>query len=145
MNRLMRTNPYSLLDEFNRLLYPLHLENDKSKGAMSEWQPSVDIKETPSEFVLLADLPGVKPENIEVSMENNVLSLKGTRHSSLEEIGENWSRTERVQGSFFRQFTLPESADSENIKAKSKHGVLELTIPKLEKPKSKLIQINVED
>lgn len=145
MSRLVRRSPYSVLDEFSRLLDSGHLLNDESKGAMSNWHPSVDIKETANEFILLADIPGVKPEEIEISMEKNVLTVKGSRELSTDESDDNWSRTERVHGSFFRQFTLPESADSENITARSKHGVLELVIPKIERPQSRKIQISVED
>jgi HSP20 family protein len=101
-----------------------------SNAATNQWTPRVDIKEEANRFVILADIPGVDPNTIEVQMDKNVLSIKGER--AAEEIKENEkvTRTERTYGQFYRRFSLPDSADAEGISATGKHGVLEISIPK---------------
>ena len=90
---------------------------------------------------MLADIPGVDPEDIEVNMENGILSIKGERKSEHTEEKEGYKRIERAYGSFHRRFTLPESADPESIKAKSKHGSLEIVIPKREAVQPRRISV----
>ena len=106
------------------------------------WTPRVDVREEPSRFVILADLPGVDPAQIEIQMDNNVLTLKGERKA--EALGENAkaTRTERGHGHFDRRFVLPEAADAEGISAVGKHGVLEITIPKKALAAPRRIAIN---
>jgi HSP20 family protein len=103
---------------------------DESSSAVSEWTPAVDIQETDSQFLIQADIPGVDPKDIEVHMENGQLTIRGERESERKEEKEGYKRVERVSGSFYRRFTLPDTADAEKIAAKSKNGVLEITIPK---------------
>lgn len=98
--------------------------------AVAQWSPAVDIREEAERFVILADVPGVDPTSIEVSMEKNVLSLSGKRGQSELVDGSRLARAERGQGSFERRFVLPENVDAEAITALGRHGVLELTIPK---------------
>jgi HSP20 family protein len=109
-----------------------------------QWSPAVDITETETHFVIHADLPGVKPDQIEVTAENGILTLKGTRESRKEEEKDNYKRIERLSGSFMRRFTLPDTADLDKISAKTKDGVLDLTIPKVEKAKPKKIKVQVD-
>lgn len=109
-----------------------------------EWSPAVDIKETDEAFVIHADLPGVKAEDIEVTMEEGVLTIKGERESSRVDEKEDYKRVERFSGSFMRRFTLPDIADSSNVSAKTKEGVLELVIPKVEKAKPQKISVQCE-
>lgn len=109
-----------------------------------QWSPAVDITETEMQFVIHADLPGVKPDQIEVTAENGILTLKGTRESRKEEEKDNYKRIERFSGSFMRRFTLPNTADLDKISAKTKDGVLDLTIPKVEKAKPKKIKVQVD-
>lgn len=137
--------PSIAFDDFNRLFDIWNERNDVSRGATSAWHPSVDIKETPAAFILLADLPGVSPNDVSISMENNVLTLRGERNETKKSSNDDYSRVERIQGTFFRQFTLPDFVDSDKIHAKSKHGVLEVTIPKVEKARSKRIDIRIEN
>ncbi len=92
----------------------------------------VDIKEDEKEFTVLADVPGIDPKDVEVSLHNNVLTIKGGRSSESEP--EDFKRRERIRGSFFRQFTLPASTDESAIRAKAVNGVLEIVIPKTAKP-----------
>ena len=108
----------------------------------SDWVPSVDIKEGKDAYEVVADVPGVNPKDIDVSLEDGVLTVKGERKSENKDEKEGYTRTERVYGSFYRRFTLPDTADADNISAKTEHGVLRLHIPKKEKALPK--QITVE-
>lgn len=101
-------------------------EGDQSNVATSEWAPRVDIREEEKRFVILADIPGVDPASIEVSMDKGILAIKGERAPT----EGRFSRQERSYGSFHRRFSLPDSADAEGITASGKFGVLEVSIPK---------------
>lgn len=107
----------------------------------SDWVPPVDIKEGKDAYEVSAELPGVDPKDIEVSLEDGVLTVKGERKSDSHEEGHGYTRTERVYGSFFRRFTLPDTADSDHISAKTVHGVLTLRVPKKEKALPKKITV----
>lgn len=100
---------------------------------VSDWQPKADIIEEEKQFVVKIDIPGVDPKNIEVSLNKNILTIKGERESEHKEKKENFVRYERSKGSFYRRIVLPDMIDSDKINAKSKNGVLLLTIPKVEK------------
>jgi HSP20 family protein len=106
-----------------------------------DWTPAVDIKEEKNAYIIHADIPGVDPKDIEVQMENGVLTVKGERESEKKEEREGYKRIERSKGSFFRSFSLPDSVDGDKISAKSKNGVLEVTIPKTTKNGSKKITV----
>jgi HSP20 family protein len=93
----------------------------------------VDIKEEGQRYVLYADLPGVDSKDIEITQENGVLTIRGERRFEDEEHRSHYRRIERVYGSFYRRFTLPDAADAEGITARSRNGVLEVVIPKHEK------------
>ncbi len=116
--------------------------NDGSTVATSNWTPAVDIEEQTSQFVITADVPGVAPEEIEITMENGVLTIRGERKDERNVEQNGFRRVERVSGSFYRRFTLPDSADPEKISAHGKNGVLEITIPKGDK--AQLRRINVK-
>ena len=104
---------------------------DGSNVVTSRWTPAVDIREDAERFVIAADVPGVDPEDIELTMENGVLTIKGERTLEVKDEGDNgYRRVERVHGSFYRRFTLPDTADAEAISANGRHGVLEVVIPK---------------
>ncbi|MDH5357067.1 MAG: Hsp20/alpha crystallin family protein [Gammaproteobacteria bacterium] len=143
---IQKYRPFGLLDELQREMSSLfNAPSTETSFSTEDWAPAVDIKETDNEFVIHADLPGVKSDDIDVTAENGVLTIKGERESKKEEEKENYKRVERFSGSFIRRFTLPDSADLEKISAKTKDGVLELTIPKAEKTKPKRIEVKVED
>jgi HSP20 family protein len=120
-------------------------EGDASKIATAQWTPSVDIKEEANRFVIRADIPGVNPKDIHVSMENGILTIRGERQHEKEEKSENYFRTECARGVFYRHFSLPESADAENISAKGKHGVLDIIIPKRPKDQARKVDVRVEE
>jgi len=144
---LVRYEPWGLLNqlhgEIDRLFdarVPKY-GDDRDQLATSDWVPAVDIREEENRYVIHADVPGVKPEDIEVHMENGVLSIKGQRQSETRDEREGYKRVERVRGSFFRRFSLPDTADAEAISAKSKDGVLEIVIPKQAKVMPKRIKV----
>ena len=105
-------------------------DGDKSDVVTGQWAPRVDIRDEASRFLILADIPGVDPKDIEVSMDKGVLTLKGERSASVVQENERYTRAERSHGVFHRRFALPDSADAEGIKASGRHGVLEISIPK---------------
>ncbi len=106
----------------------------------SKW-PKVDIEETENVFLLSGELPGIDRENIKIELENNVLSISGTRNEEKEEEERNFHLRETFRGSFSRSFTLPDSVDGENITAEFKNGLLLLNIPKSVEKKSRKIEI----
>ncbi|MCL6618630.1 Hsp20/alpha crystallin family protein [Thermomonas hydrothermalis] len=103
---------------------------DGSSVVTSEWTPRVDIREEDNRFVILADLPGVDPDDVEIMMDKGILSIKGERKSEVQEHAERYSRIERRYGMFHRRFALPDSADPDGITAQGHNGVLEISIPK---------------
>lgn len=105
-------------------------ETDQSNVVTSQWTPRVDIKEEDKRFVILADIPGVEPKDIEINMDKGILSIKGERKSENATENAKTTRVERSYGSFYRRFALPDSANAEGISASGKHGVLEISIPK---------------
>jgi HSP20 family protein len=104
----------------------------------------VDIVELEEEFLIQADIPGVDKDNVHVTVENGVLTLKGERKREVEEKGKKFHRVERFTGTFTRQFTLPDNVDTAGIRAVFKDGILTLHLPKTEKAKPKAIDIHVE-
>ena len=142
---LVRYEPWSMLSqlrsEMNRMLENPAQGEENSAIATSDWVPAVDIKETDAAFEIHADIPGVNPDDIEVHMENGLLTIKGERKSESKEEKEGYKRVERQWGSFYRRFSLPDSADADKINAKSKNGVLEITIPKQEKAPARKISV----
>jgi len=142
---IQQYRPLSLLDELQRDVSTLFNTPALATNFDSEeWSPAVDIKETKNDFVIHADLPGVKSEDIEVTAENGILTIKGQRESEKKEEKDNYKRVERFSGSFMRRFTLPTTADLDHISAKTKNGVLELHVPKTAKAKTKRIEIKTE-
>jgi len=142
---LTRYEPWSLhrqfLNEFNRLCERAD-GNDESTSATAEWAPSVDIEERANEYVLHADVPGVDPSAIEITLQNGVLTLSGSREKTVEQDGVESRRIERLTGRFLRRFTLPESVDADAVKASGKNGVLQIVIPKREAAKPRKITVN---
>lgn len=111
--------------------------------ASSSWAPAVDIFETDKEIVLKAELPEMQEKDIEIKVEDNVLSISGERHMEKEVKEESYHRIERAYGSFNRSFTLPRTVDRDAIKAAYKDGVLKVSLPKKEEIKPKQIKIDV--
>ena len=144
---LIRREPRSIFDymqqEFDKLhaTHPLAKSDDNGTVVTSDWAPAVDIKEEDDRYLITADIPGVTPDDIDVHMEEGILSIKGERDSEKKEEKENYKRIERVHGVFYRRFTMPDNADAEKISAKSEHGVLEVVIPKKEASQPRKISV----
>lgn len=132
---------FGLFDDVDRLFSDLYAHSRKD-GRIAAWSPAVDIKEENECYVIKADIPGVDPKDIEVTFDNGVLSIYGERKLENEEEKDGYKRVERAYGSFSRQFTLPDSVQTEQINAKGKNGVLEIIIPKAEKAKPKKITVS---
>lgn len=116
-------------DTFNKLAQ-YDDAGDQSNVVTSQWAPRVDIKEEANRFVILADIPGVDPKEIDISMDKGILSIKGERKAQTALENDRYTRLERSRGTFYRRFSLPDSADAEGIKATGRHGELEISIPK---------------
>ncbi|QKT03142.1 Hsp20/alpha crystallin family protein [Ectothiorhodospiraceae bacterium 2226] len=142
---MVRYEPWTLLNRLHReidSLFDQRVSNGESTHlSTADWTPAVDIRDTGDAFVLHADVPGVDPKDIDISMENGVLTLRGERRHETEEERAGYKRVERVRGNFYRRFSLPDSADAEKITAKCDQGVLEITIPKQEKVQPRKIQV----
>ena len=137
------TQPHRFQDEMKQVFDRFfgEEEGDQSNVVTSQWTPRVDVKEEDKRFVILADVPGVDPKDIEVSMDKGILTIRGERKSEVREQNGKLTRVERSYGAFYRRFALPDSADAEGISATGKHGVLEISIPK--KPETTPRRINV--
>ncbi len=136
MTTLMTTNPWDLMQQWRQEMdRPVHhslLSDDTANVVGADWCPAVDIKEEKDQYLIHADLPGVEADDIEVTMERGILSIKGERRLEHTEEKGDYRRTERSYGMFHRRFTLPEGSDTDHITANRKDGVLEVTIPKTE-------------
>lgn len=145
---LVKYTPFAYTDDFptglrvfqdtvNRLL--------SDGGSARPWAPSVDILETENELVLKADVPGVELKDIDIQIENGTLTLKGERKFEKEEKNKGFHRLERSYGSFVRYFTVPDTVDTEHVKAEYQNGVLTVTLPKKEIAKPKAIKVQVSN
>jgi HSP20 family protein len=134
----------SMSDRLNRVFArPTLSPSGREALTVADWMPTVDISETDSEYLIKAELPEVKKEDVKVTVENGVLTLQGERRQEKEEKGKKYHRVERSYGSFVRSFTLPESVDEGAVKAEYKDGMLNLHLPKTEKVKPKSIDVKV--
>jgi len=144
---ITRFEPWSLFDvlqrDFDRMAgrragYP---GTDENGHSVADWVPAVDIVEEKDRFVLRADVPGVNPDDIDVSMENGILSVSGQRHEEQTEETGGVRRIERISGRFYRRFSLPDTANADEITATSANGILEVVIPKQPEIKARRIAV----
>ncbi|GJQ19696.1 MAG: molecular chaperone [Bacteroidia bacterium] len=133
--------------EFDRLFDSLMrggIQDDGTFG-LSMWTPPVDIHEKEDEYVVKVELPGVKKDDVKITLESNILTIRGEKKQETEEKSENFHRMERTYGSFQRSFTLPTSVKSDKIDAGYKDGILTITLPKAEEAKPKQIEVKVRN
>ena len=146
MRTIARFEPFrgatTLQDQMNRLFNEV-LERTGEESNLTAWAPSVDIYETEHELVVKADLPEIDTKDLDIRVENNILTIRGERKFEKKVNEENYLRVERSYGSFARSFTLANTVNSEAIKADYQNGVLTLSIPKREEAKPKQIKVNV--
>ena len=150
MNTLSRWDPFKEMEETqNRLaryfgLSPVRGPSEgKEAMTIAEWAPAVDIVEDDKEWLLKADLPDVKKEDVKVTVESGVLTITGERKFEKEEKNKKYHRIERSYGNFLRSFTLPDAADGTKVNAEFKDGVLKVHLPKSEKSKPKAVEVKV--
>jgi HSP20 family protein len=121
------------------------LEKIKEERKSALWAPDVDIKETERDIIVRADLPGMKMEDIDVSIDEDQLIIKGERKMEKEEKEKDYTRIERSYGSFYRSFTIGTPIKAEEVKAEYSNGVLEINIPKAEVKKPKKVEISSKE
>jgi len=148
MMNMIKLDPFrdlrSLNDEMNKL-FNIVPAGDRGEFARGAWSPNVDIFEDQDRLIVEAELPGMKREDFEVSVENNVLTLKGERRFEKKTEGDNYHRVERSYGSFTRQFTLPQTVTAEGATAEFENGVLHVALPKREETKARKIEITATE
>ena len=132
----------TLQDQFNRLFNESY-RNHPEESTLTTWAPAVDIYETPNELVVKADLPDVNEKDIDVRVENNLLTIRGERKFEKSVSEENYLRVERTYGAFSRSFSLPNTVNAEAIGAEYKNGVLTVTLPKREESKPRQVKVTV--
>ncbi|GMV49404.1 Hsp20/alpha crystallin family protein [Nitrospirales bacterium NOB] len=142
-------NPWKELEEVEKRLSalwgrpPAKAEGQKEAISVAEWAPLVDITEDAKEYLIKAELPEIKKEEVKLTVQDNVLSISGERKYEKEEKDKKYHRVERAYGSFLRSFTLPEDADGTKVSAEYKDGILTVHLPKSEKVKPKSIEVKV--
>jgi HSP20 family protein len=138
MTLLMRPEPFS--QEFDRLFSTL-FTGARNGGGAQRWVPAVDLVEAEDHFVLKADLPGLSDEDVAIEVQDNVLTISGSRQAEHERKEQGWYRLERSYGSFSRSLTLPDGVEADKVEANFDRGVLEIRIPKPEERKPRRIAI----
>jgi HSP20 family protein len=149
MGEIARWDPFKELEDMERRLStwfgrPVRRRGgEKEAITVAEWSPLVDIEENEKEYLIKAELPEIKKEDVKVTVENDVLTIAGERKFEKEEKGKKYHRIERSYGSFVRSFALPEDSDGTKVSAEYKDGVLCIHLPKSEKAKPKAIEVKV--
>src|SRR2546425_11438223 len=145
---IIRYDPFrdlrALQDEVNRLFSGNMARFDDEGIARGSWSPSVDIYENKDQIILEAELPGMNRDDFDLTVENNVITLRGERHFEKKDEADNYHRVERSYGSFTRSFTLPQTVSADGAAAEYRNGVLRVTLPKREETKARRIQISGE-
>jgi HSP20 family protein len=146
MNSITRWDPFrnlsSLQEQVNRL-FDSTFQGPSENSALTSWAPAVDIYETENELVLKADLPDINEKDLDVRVENNMLTIRGERKFEQKVKEENFLRVERAYGSFTRSFSLPNTVSTEAIKAEYKNGTLTVEMPKRAESKPKQVKVQV--
>jgi HSP20 family protein len=132
----------NLQEQINRI-FGEGVGHQGAESNLTPWAPAVDIYETENELVVKADLPDVNPQNLDIRVENNILTIRGERKFESKVNEDNYLRIERAYGSFSRSFSLANSVKTDAIKADYQNGVLTLSLPKREEAKPKQIKVNV--
>jgi len=146
---IVRWRPFrdlvSIQDEMNQLFDDFFGRPvTRTEWTEGVWSPTVDVSEDEDNVIIKAEMPGTKKEDVKISIQDNVLTLKGQKKQEKEEKDKNYHRVERSYGSFCRSFQLPTSVKTDKIKANYKDGVLNITLPKTEEVKPKEIPISIE-
>ena len=138
---LTRYEPWNIFDQLCRQME--HIYGEESVSNASDWVPKIDIREEGDCFTIIADLPGVDPQDIDIATEGGIMTIKGGRDAQKKEENSGYRRIERAYGSFYRRFTLPDTADTTKISARSNNGVLTIHIPRQEDMQPRRITVDV--
>ncbi len=144
MTTITRWNPFRELQQLQKRMdqiWDSSVPSGNDQLSHGDWYPSVDIFEKGNAVVIRAELPGMKKDDIDVSIENNILTLKGKREIEKEVNEADYHRIERSYGSFIRSFSLPKTVDADKVKASYNDGILELSLPKSKEAEPKKIEI----
>jgi len=144
---LVRVSPFrglvNIQDEMNRLFNDFFSQGERSKGMPSIWSPLVDIAETDNDITVTVEAPGMQKDDINITIQDNVLTLKGEKKQENVEKKKQYHRIERTYGQFERSFSLPTTIQTDKVKAGFRNGVLTITLPKSEEAKPKEVTISV--
>jgi len=140
---LVHHKPVNLFNQFNdEMNRYFSLTRTGAANQEHDWMPAVDIREEDKQYLLTADIPGVNRKDIEITLEEGVLTVKGERNTETDVSEAGYRRRERTHGTFMRQFTLPDTVNATSISATARDGVLEITIPKQDKPEARKITVS---
>ncbi|MDO8262737.1 MAG: Hsp20/alpha crystallin family protein [Gallionella sp.] len=146
---LIKWDPFRELEDVSNRLNRIfgqslaRTESGQNMLAVADWAPSVDISETDTAYLIKAEIPGVKKEDVKVTIQDGMLTIQGERKQEKEEKDKKFHRIERFYGSFVRSFRVPDDADESAVKAEFKDGMLNVTLAKSEKAKPKAIEVSV--
>ena len=136
-------DPFRDINQLFNRRYSGYSPDTRNEAKTNEWLPLVDIFEADDKYMVRTELPGVDKDAVSVSINENVLTIKGTKQFTEAKDGEQWKRVETQYGEFTRSFTLPDEIDVDQVSAAYKNGVLELSIPKVEPKKAKMIDVKI--
>jgi len=140
---LAHHKPVNLFNQFNdEMNRYFSLTHAGAANQEQDWMPAVDIREEDKQYLLTADIPGVNRKDIEITLEEGVLTVRGERNTETDVSETGYRRRERTHGTFMRQFTLPDTVNATSISATAIDGVLEITIPKQDKPEARKITVS---
>ncbi len=143
--RVIRWEPFGDVDTlFSQLVPSLRRLALESSGKKLDWAPSADISETDKEYVIRAELPAVNKEDVQVTFDDGIITIKGERKQHKDDKNEKFHRVENFYGSFERSFSLPDNVNADTIRCESKDGILTVHIPKTETQKQRAKQITVQ-
>ena len=146
---LIKWDPFRELEDVSNRLNRIfgrstaRAESGQEMLAVADWSPSIDISETDAAYLIKAEIPGVKKEDVKVTIQDGMLTIQGERKMEKEEKGKKFHRVERSYGSFVRSFRIPDNADEDSVKAEFKDGMLNVTLAKSAKAKAKSVNVAV--
>ena len=141
---ITRWEPFREMEDIFRQYSPFFARSLRRNGEGSSWSPVADISETDNEYLIKAELPEVKKEDVKVTLDNGVITIAGERHQEQEQKDANEIRIESFYGTFSRSFSLPDNIDAKGIQAETKDGVLKVRIPKTKAAAPKKVAIEVK-
>jgi HSP20 family protein len=146
---LVKWNPFRELEDVSNRLnslfgkLPVRAESGADMLAVADWMPTVDISETDAGYLIKAEIPEVKKEDVKVNIQDGMLTISGERHQEKEEKNKRYHRLERAYGSFSRSFRMPDDADENTVNAEFKDGMLNVTLPKSKKAETKSVSVSI--